>query len=526
MNSRTHLRLQLMREQAMFEQQSGYGTGVTPAIAGCAEKSATEISARGNSGTGGVDCSRSLATSSTSIILSQPIRFTGNRLVHLPPQIIHVNPSKEGDESNDKSLLLSSSLPSTLSFGLPTRSPNASRMAGEATPGRSCTPKPSSFAQSSLGSSLGRGSPIAVSPAGFADSPQSASFTSAQSELDDLIINEILSMEDDIQKKRPNQQAGSQSCSGNLESLLAEGRVSMPLKVSSSAPSSSEFEIESLVHDEALREQEVVRDRRKKDIHNMIERRRRYNINDRIKELSTLLPKSCTEEMKLNKGTILKASVEYIRHLRKDQDRLYQLLQKQLNLEQENKRLQERVHDLEKQLVVHPCGSLNCNCVAPDVGVASNSSDAFSSRMKTEPPDTDYLQYCYAYVNRGNVPAARTSERSSPMLKGSPLTPDSVASSDCSFTGVGSASFSRGRFVPDPVFSRRDNNNNLNELMIELSNEALSSSSSGMLSSNLVDPLLSESRFLSSKVSSPEVQWDAATFSPEPQEQMDFSAAV
>ncbi|CDW57417.1 HLH domain containing protein [Trichuris trichiura] len=162
--------------------------------------------------------------------------------------------------------------------------------------------------------------------------------------LDDLIINEILSMEDDIQKKRPSQQSGSQSCSGNLETLLAEGRVPMPLKVSSSAPSSSEFEIESLVHDETLREQEVIRDRRKKDIHNMIERRRRYNINDRIKELSTLLPKSCTEEMKLNKGTILKASVEYIRHLRKDQDRLYRLLQKQLTLEQENKRLQERVH--------------------------------------------------------------------------------------------------------------------------------------------------------------------------------------
>ncbi|KHJ42211.1 Helix-loop-helix DNA-binding domain protein [Trichuris suis] len=345
MNSRTHLRLQLMREQAMFEQQqNSYGTGVTPTTGSYADKSATEISARGTSGTGGVDCSRSLATSSTSIILSQPIRFTGNRLVHLPPQIIHVNPSTESDESSGKNLLLSSSLPSSLSFGLPARSPNASRMAGETTSGRSCTPKPSSFAQSSLGSSLGRGSPIAVSPAGFADSPQSASFTSAQSELDDLIINEILSMEDDIQKKRPSQQSGSQSCSGNLETLLAEGRVPMPLKVSSSAPSSSEFEIESLVHDEALREQEVIRDRRKKDIHNMIERRRRYNINDRIKELSTLLPKSCTEEMKLNKGTILKASVEYIRHLRKDQDRLYQLLQKQLSLEQENKRLQERVH--------------------------------------------------------------------------------------------------------------------------------------------------------------------------------------
>jgi hypothetical protein len=37
------------------------------------------------------------------------------------------------------------------------------------------------------------------------------------------------------------------------------------------------------------------RDRRKKDIHNMIERRRRYNINDRIKELGLMLPKSTAE---------------------------------------------------------------------------------------------------------------------------------------------------------------------------------------------------------------------------------------
>ena len=36
----------------------------------------------------------------------------------------------------------------------------------------------------------------------------------------------------------------------------------------------------------------LVKDRQRKDNHNMIERRRRFNINDRIKELGQLLPKN------------------------------------------------------------------------------------------------------------------------------------------------------------------------------------------------------------------------------------------
>ena len=53
------------------------------------------------------------------------------------------------------------------------------------------------------------------------------------------------------------------------------------------------------------------KERQKKDNHNKIERRRRYNINDRIKELGTLLPHEDSRyhdimrDMKHNKGTIL-----------------------------------------------------------------------------------------------------------------------------------------------------------------------------------------------------------------------------
>lgn len=51
-------------------------------------------------------------------------------------------------------------------------------------------------------------------------------------------------------------------------------------KLSSSCPPLNEAELHAWA-----------KERQKKDNHNKIERRRRYNINDRIKELGTLLPK-------------------------------------------------------------------------------------------------------------------------------------------------------------------------------------------------------------------------------------------
>ena len=45
-----------------------------------------------------------------------------------------------------------------------------------------------------------------------------------------------------------------------------------------------------------------VKERRKKDNHNAIERRRRYHINERITDLLTLLPSH--EDMKPHKGEI------------------------------------------------------------------------------------------------------------------------------------------------------------------------------------------------------------------------------
>lgn len=50
-----------------------------------------------------------------------------------------------------------------------------------------------------------------------------------------------------------------------------------------------------------------------------VERRRREKINERIRVLGSLLPESCLNyHGKVNKGSILKATVDYIRELQRD----------------------------------------------------------------------------------------------------------------------------------------------------------------------------------------------------------------
>ncbi|XP_019715016.1 microphthalmia-associated transcription factor-like [Hippocampus comes] len=87
----------------------------------------------------------------------------------------------------------------------------------------------------------------------------------------------------------------------------------------------------------------LAKERQKKDNHNLIERRRRFNINDRIKELGTLIPKSNDPDMRWNKGTILKASVDYIRKLQREQQRTKELECRQRKLEHTNRHLMLRI---------------------------------------------------------------------------------------------------------------------------------------------------------------------------------------
>uniref|UniRef100_A0A6J0TUC1 Transcription factor EB n=1 Tax=Pogona vitticeps TaxID=103695 RepID=A0A6J0TUC1_9SAUR len=97
----------------------------------------------------------------------------------------------------------------------------------------------------------------------------------------------------------------------------------------------------------------LAKERQKKDNHNLIERRRRFNINDRIKELGMLIPKAGDLDVRWNKGTILKASVDYIRRMQKDLQRSRDLENHSRRLEMANKQLWLRIQELEMQARLH-----------------------------------------------------------------------------------------------------------------------------------------------------------------------------
>lgn len=691
MHSRTNLRLQLQREQSIQEYTRGSSSSITTtpnensmevtnvadssSLAGTSQTMPINSGVRRNS-KGGKDPPKSLP-----VLISQPIRFNGNRLVHLPPQIIHVqqgstnnnNKNNAASESrqdysgsgssprkqislggptaaNPKmcTMTLSSSLPhqSSLLNGSKFFNPNsiikATTQGGPSGDFRNQTTRLSSpphfgFPINQQGRSASKQSFAELSPSGtggYVDSP-CASFASAQSELDDVIIDEILSMQEEQQHRNFNSAAAtahslssslqhastggdmrrslqhklvsSLSYADNLEGLLTLGVRNNSLDeaspsssstashnhhhqhhqysaaqpaaashllqtrqvVSSSAPSTASVDIERLVREEGGREQDLMRERRKKDVHNMIERRRRYNINDRIKDLGTLLPKSCTEEMKLNKGTILQASVEYILELRKDRQKLIQIYQKQQVLEDENRRLLGRIRELETLL--RSSGLVVPSPYEPATysrsgGATSSSFD--TSRIKTEPLDDELspiasaagsggmersasqtpstsselerIVYGYTTTNNNNqqqVPAPaqyyETVSNSSPVStyhhhnnngsggsgQSSHHNPHNQSSSSHNYaaTGATGATPSDDRHLMHMTSSSSSSlmNPNLHDFMMELASEnhhhhGLVDVAGPLLStaaclSSHLDPMMSDSRLINSQVSSPDV---------------------
>ncbi|KAJ8262258.1 hypothetical protein GJAV_G00164400 [Gymnothorax javanicus] len=137
------------------------------------------------------------------------------------------------------------------------------------------------------------------------------------------------------------------------------------------------------------------KERQKKDNHNLIERRRRYNINYRIKELGTLIPKSNDpsslststgqeeSDMRWNKGTILKASVEYIKWLQKEQLHARDLETRQKKLELTNRRLLLRIQELEIQARAHGL---------PSMASSAGASELSSHLIKRQPQQQQQQQ--------------------------------------------------------------------------------------------------------------------------------------
>uniref|UniRef100_A0A8C7XQF0 Transcription factor binding to IGHM enhancer 3b n=1 Tax=Oryzias sinensis TaxID=183150 RepID=A0A8C7XQF0_9TELE len=175
---------------------------------------------------------------------------------------------------------------------------------------------------------------------------------SNKEEIDD-VIDDIISLEssfndDIITFIDPGLQLPSTLPGNHLELYHSPGVAAPTLTVSNSCPADLPKIKREMTDTKAM-----LKERQKKDNHNLIERRRRFNINDRIKELGTLIPKSSDPEMRWNKGTILKASVDYIRKLQKEQQRAKDVEVRQKKLEQANHILMLRIQELEMQARLH-----------------------------------------------------------------------------------------------------------------------------------------------------------------------------
>lgn len=183
---------------------------------------------------------------------------------------------------------------------------------------------------------------------------------SNKEEIDD-VIDDIISLEssfnDDIITLIDSGLQLPSTLPGNLLDVYhSPGMAAPTLTVSNSCPADLPKIKREITDTDA---KALMKERQKKDNHNLIERRRRFNINDRIKELGTLIPKSSdpyhndVSEMRWNKGTILKASVDYIRKLQKEQHRAKDVEMRQKKLEQANHSLMLRIQELEMQARLH-----------------------------------------------------------------------------------------------------------------------------------------------------------------------------
>eukprot|EP00092_Neocalanus_flemingeri_P046856 GFUD01052882.1.p1 GENE.GFUD01052882.1~~GFUD01052882.1.p1 ORF type:complete len:583 (+),score=160.60 GFUD01052882.1:371-2119(+) len=161
----------------------------------------------------------------------------------------------------------------------------------------------------------------------------------------------------------PSEYTPSEVCDDFLEELLTHDIATngmVPCLTGNNGKSlHSTSMLDFMVKDETLCDEDlqtVQKDRVKKDNHNIIERRRRYTINDRITELGTLLPKQneqyydIVRDVRQNKGSILKASVDYIRHLRRESEKKASLEEELKKLKQSNRRALLKLQEYEQRM--------------------------------------------------------------------------------------------------------------------------------------------------------------------------------
>ncbi|XP_045062936.1 transcription factor E3 isoform X2 [Coregonus clupeaformis] len=213
------------------------------------------------------------------------------------------------------------------------------------------------------------------------------------------------------------QLANTLPVSGNMLDVYSSGGMVAPnIAVSNSCPADLHNVKTELTVVEA---KAMMKERQKKDNHNQIERRRRFNINDRIKELGALIPKSSDpppcygdRETRWNKGTILKASVDYIRRLQKEQQRAKEMENRQRKLEHSNRSLLLHIQELEMQARLHGLST-------PTSSSQDSSSSHLSLSQSLDPSTGDALSKTLLSLSGG--PALQATSFLSPPPSASPV---------------------------------------------------------------------------------------------------------
>ncbi|XP_020489982.1 transcription factor EB isoform X2 [Labrus bergylta] len=211
--------------------------------------------------------------------------------------------------------------------------------------------------------------------------------TSQEKEMDE-VIDDIISMQsnyDDIQAyidpiQMPNTLPLSSS---HLDVYTGPG-----MKGPTVAMTSNSCPANLTIKRELSEARAMAKERQKKDNHNLIERRRRFNINDRIKELGTMIPKTndlVHSDVRWNKGTILRASVEYIKRMQKDVQRTREVENNFKRMEMANKQLMLRIQELEMQARLHGLPSNSPSGLNPN--------DLMASYVKQETSPEDNLSH-------------------------------------------------------------------------------------------------------------------------------------
>ncbi|XP_045065514.1 transcription factor E3-like isoform X2 [Coregonus clupeaformis] len=274
-------------------------------------------------------------------------------------------------------------------------------------------------------------------------SPLAVLSLSANKEEMEDVIDDIISLESSLNDEfftlidSGLHLANTLPVSGNMLDVYSSGGMVAPtIAVSNSCPADLHNVKTELTEVEV---KAMTKERQKKDNHNQIERRRRFNINDRIKELGALIPKSSDpppcygdRETRWNKGTILKASVDYIRRLQKEQQRAKEMETRQRKLEHSNRNLLLRIQELELQARLHGLST-------PASSSQGSSSSHLSLSQSLDPSTGDALSRTLLSLSGGpGLQAASPSFLSPPpsaspvglMTMASPLDLDSLSFSE------------------------------------------------------------------------------------------------